>query len=507
MIATVSRTMSHVDLVWRAHRSDVRVDSQIDIRLGDKQGQVSQQLHYTFADRSQKRLHLRGPASVVSPRVNQGSLDSNGPGDWFVNLPVEPTKEAIVVVTYSFPIVAPAGEEPGRVQVPLLWPDGVLSSENRLRILRDPAASNHWLPSLDAGVWQELPTELIPGETTLPLLVARASGINVPLALKLRNVEAGMPSMPTVWSDRALIQVKSTDSAHFYRVRFHLVKWLSPTVDLELPAGVEGVEAWVGGKRLETRDGGPDASGRILHAPLPLWREPDRLIVEVRYQLGAGRAAGSAGWIARLQPPLPTGRFVVKEVRWQASLPARNVPLAAGDAVVDEQWGVQNLLAHPSGAYSTSELEKWIVSGQDLERHEDANKDWDMSGAWITARQTGLSPLRLMMVPQLVWLMAVSLTVLLAGLLLSSHGTPGSRNTPCALDDLAHDHRSLPVAPDHRADSRGSASRPGGVVLVHWAAVVASLALPTAIAAHARFQPRAFCASADQLDRRQRQRQ
>ena len=415
MSAAVSKTLSHVDLALKLIRADVRVESSVDVALGDRQTQVTQQLRYTFADRSLRKLRLRGPASVTGVTVNPGSIEINAPGNWMVNLPADPGKEATIVVAYSFPMLA-AGDE-SRMRVPMLWPDGATSCENRVRILRDRVAVQHLLPALDSGPWQEMPITLVPGETSFPLLTLRGTGINLPLSLILRDAEASGPSMPLVWIDRILIQAQTGDAGQKYRARFHLKKWLARTLEFELPAGAVDAEVRINGLHAELRDAPSEGEvGRVLRVALPIGRDLPRLLIEVGYTLPVTSAENA--WIQRYLPPRPRGRVAVAAVRWQVATPARSVPLSIGDAVFEERWTVRNGFFRPIAAHATGDLDKWISTGQEPDGSE-VRAGWEMADTGVTAHQPSLAPLRIVAVPWILWQLAVSLSALVVGLILS----------------------------------------------------------------------------------------
>jgi hypothetical protein len=95
------------------------------------------------------------------------------------------------------------------------------------------------------------------------------------------------------------------------------------------------------------------------------------------------------------------------------------VPLYFGDsAVFEERWGWQNGLPVPQPARSTAELESWLATGQEPNGTE-APADWHMAAASVTARQGGVEPLRLVVLPRTASLVMASVLVFLGGLLLS----------------------------------------------------------------------------------------
>jgi hypothetical protein len=415
LTAEVIRTAAQVELTWKPVRADVRAESRVEVRLGDRQGHVTQVLHLTFADRPLRRLRLRGPSSLSGVQVNPRSIDVNGPGDWSVPVPPDPGKEITLTLTYSFPIPEATINEAARLSVPLVWPESVTSCTSHLRFWRDRNAEGHLIPVLENGPWQTLPADLAAGEAGFPLLALAAEGANLPLTVILRDAGAGPASLPEVWIDRALIQSQPGAGGQQYRVRLHLARWVTRSLDLELPASSVKVEARVGEVTINSSEAIVDAGGtRVLRLPLPVWSERKRLTVEVRYQAPADR---DGGWVLRWQPPRPQGRVTVAASRWQISVPSRLTALSFGDQTLEERWNFRGGLLRTAAAHGTAELEKWLAEGQ--EPVGSPAKDWEMADANVTLEGPGLVPLQVVAVPVLLWIFAVSLVVLFAGLLIA----------------------------------------------------------------------------------------
>ncbi len=412
----VSRTVATVELAWKPLQSDFRVQATTDITLDDRRGRAVQKLRCTFADKQPRKLRLHGAAAVSGLTISPGSLENTGPGEWIANLPAEPLTDSILTLTWSFALPA-NGEESTKLAAPLLWLDGASSYESRVRFLRDRDAASRLLPALEPdSPWQELPIELLPAETTL--LVVRTSGPNVPLTATLRDTESISPTMPSVWIDRALIQAQSADAAQKYRARFHLQKWMSRSLDLELPANASEVEVRLNGLHTDVRDAPTEGeAGRAIRVPLPVWRERQKLMIEVRYSLPGAQGESHGGWVSRWQPPRLRGRVAVGAVYWQIALPARLQPLSLGEPVFEERWTFRNGLAQVLPAFAAGEMEKWIAYGQEPDGSE-TTPAWVMADVGVTARQSALAPVRFIVAPRVALLCAVSLAALLAGLLL-----------------------------------------------------------------------------------------
>lgn len=423
LTASVSRSISHVELDWKAQRADIRAESQVDLTLGDRRAQISHTLKFQFADRVPRRLRIRASAPVSGLAVSPGSLETNGALDWFVNLGMDVSKEATIVLNYSFPLPAEV-DDPSLLHVPLLWPDGVNWCENRVRVWRDSQATRSFLPEADGTVWEVRPPELLAREQSLPLLVLHAAGSNLPLALRL--IEAASPmgfdstaTLTAVWIDRTLIQAQISGAYQQYRVRFHLSKWSARVLEVELPAGAIDAEASINGIRIETRTGRPNAdAARNLQLVLPAWRERMLAIVEIKYQLADSRNDGPGRLVTVWQPPRLPSQVALSTVRWQIAVPANSVALSLGGSAFEERWTVRGGIAQPLPAYTSPDLENWITSGREPDGSE-TPAGWEMENAGIIARQNSLMPMRTAAVPRPAFIATVSLIVLAMGLLMA----------------------------------------------------------------------------------------
>jgi len=416
LTTTMERGVATVELGWKPLRTDVQVETNADVFLGDRQARVSQQFRFHFAERTSRRIRFRSASPFSGLTVSPGSIETNAPGDWTVVLPTDPMKE--VVLSLGYAITYPAtGNEGARVALPMPWPELATAGESRVRFFRDREASLRWQPALDAGPWQTGPIEILATEATL--LNLRASGLNPPLSISLTDGDSGVSTMPNVWIDRTLIQAQADETGQRYRVRFHLLKWQARSFDLDLPLGAADVELNLNGVRTDSRETpGEGDIGRMLRIALPLARERMPFLIELKYSLAAGTGEGPSGWMTRWRPPRPRGRVSLNAVRWQVAVPARTTPLSLGDAIFDERWTIRNGFALPVAAYATSDLDQWILNGLEPEGRE-RTTGWEFTEGSVTAHQNLLEPLRIVAVPRTLWLLAISLLVLAGGLILS----------------------------------------------------------------------------------------
>lgn len=412
--ASVSRTLGSLDVSWKAQRADIRVEAQIDITLGDSQARVSHSMKCTFADRVPKRLRVHATAPVIGIAANPGNLELHSPIDWSIALASETGKEATIVFTYAFPLPSNSEEQAAPLTVPMLWPDGVNWCESRVRIWRDRQSQRAIVPIAEGNIWEESAPDLLANQASLPQLVLHATGVNLPLVLKLTSADGSdsAGTLTNVWVDRALIQAQMSGSFQQYRARFHLRRWTARTMDLEFPAEGIGFEFIVNSVKEDAREGRSNSeTGRLFQVRLPAWREGARGMVEVRYQLPA-RNEGFGSVVSVWQPPRTAARTTIGSIRWQVALPANTAPLSLGSSVFEERWTLRNGLAQPLPAHSTAELEKWLADGS-------VATGWEMGEAGVVARQNALAPLRVASVPRPVLIAGISLIVFIFGLLLA----------------------------------------------------------------------------------------
>jgi hypothetical protein len=341
--------------------------------------------------------------------------------EWTLTLPASPDREAVAVLAYAAMSAGERLEVGRRLDAALLWPVTEAPCESRLRIwMRTSGAGIR--PALAEGPWEELPPEPAQDRDTLPALVLHGSGSPLPLALRFEPAAGLMPAGLIV--ERALIQVQAEGTQHRYVARFLLLPVAAPTVDLELPVSVSGVNdlsITLGDKRVElpaiVDEGGnpaPAATGRIIRIPLT----PRKTAVELRveYFLSSWRPLGWAG-IGRLGfvPPRLRGAALVGAVRWHVSLPGNEFVLPGDErTVLDQRWGLRRFLPAPVPARTGEDLENWFRAGVD-EAQTAGLTDYSLAGTEVIVRQASLEPIQIIPVPRMPWLLVCSLSVLLVG--------------------------------------------------------------------------------------------
>jgi hypothetical protein len=140
------------------------------------------------------------------------------------------------------------------------------------------------------------------------------------------------------------------------------------------------------------------------------------VVIDLRYQLPAEADPGLGArspW-REVQAPRPTGPVFLGPVYWQVGLPGGWEPFClSGTAAFDTRWGLRRgFLLTPHAGRSAADLAAWLRGGPDA---GDGPSGEDV----FVARQASLAPLRLVVVPWEMWLLACSGAAVFLGLLLA----------------------------------------------------------------------------------------
>jgi hypothetical protein len=398
-----------IELNWRERRTELPVESVVDITLVDWQARVTQRLHFLALPEGQKEVTLRN-ADLPSVRLADGQpLTARGPGAW-----TAPLKGSNVTLEYSFTVPEPEkGGRGRRFPVPILWPEGATRCGTKVRLWCDTGTQ----PVLSSGVWEEQPIEVAAEHDSLPVLVLRSSGLDVPLFLRLAETP-GVP-LANVTVERVLVQVGVVESGpQTYRARFLLSKIGTRTLDVELPAPVAALnlEFLLDGLRLPNylalgEDGKESETGRIARLRLEPENYRKPVVLDVRYQMAA-RGEGQSRFQTTLTPPRLRGHVLLGRVRWLTALPADWVTFCPSSRVsVEQRWGWRGNLPAPRPGPTALDLERWFTAA-------DVDLDGTGPAAELVCSDATLEPLLVLHLPQQVWLLACSLAFLGVGLLL-----------------------------------------------------------------------------------------
>ncbi|MFL5338932.1 MAG: hypothetical protein ACJ8F7_02095, partial [Gemmataceae bacterium] len=208
---TVTHSPARVDLTWGAIRSALVVESVVDLTL-DETTAVARHRLTLPPSAVARQLEVRpgiGPQPGAPHLIDGGRLTARE-GRWLLDLPASPMKEQSVIFSYVTPL-PPKESAAGRrrVGVGLYWPEGATRCETRLRLWVRPAATT-FRPGLSEGPWEELPTEAVADRASLPALVLRGGGIDLPLELALTEVTGLTPA--GLVAERVLIAATTAEA-------------------------------------------------------------------------------------------------------------------------------------------------------------------------------------------------------------------------------------------------------------------------------------------------------
>ncbi|HLJ98124.1 MAG TPA: hypothetical protein VKU02_33500 [Gemmataceae bacterium] len=428
------RTPPRLDLAWRSHRPELPVETIVDLIFIGHQARVREHLRYQLGSSPPGRLLLAVPAEVQSHvKILEGGQrdaeESRSPGTWAVTIPASTSKVHTLTLEYTFPLNGeqfPESASPsastGRTKasriphpasvftVPLVKPLQATRGETRVRIWCDPDVQ----PVLAGGPWTELATEIVPEQASLPMLVLGGSH-DAKLLLRLTEPAAAHLSAAVV--ERILVEASiREEGVQAYRARFLLSRLSARHLDIELPVLLSrsDLEVRLDGKRVPLHfvdDSGKETEiGRRLRLSV----EPDLyhgpVLLDVSYQADGGRIERQGPFSLTLQPPVLKQAILLGRARWQISVPAGWLALSGRDGPdVEQHWGWWGWLLAPRPAWNRSELEQWLGGTTTLST---AAEDEPSLVGW----QSTLASLTLVQVPQRLWLLICSFTVLVLGL-------------------------------------------------------------------------------------------
>jgi hypothetical protein len=274
------------------------------------------------------------------------------------------------------------------------------------------------VPALADGPWAEEAPPAVPDESALPALALRGAGGGLPLVLRLTET-AGGPATGLV-AERVWVQaLADEEGAVAYRTRFLLRPQHVSFLTVELPASAVALnltalldDKKVGWEAVDETGAVARPAGRLIRFRIEPTGGPT--VLELDYQRSPGAAADR--WQTELVPPRVVGPVFVGPVRWQIGLAPGGVPFdLAGSASFEQRLTWQRGLFAPQPARTTAALQRWFYAGG----HPPGSEP-DV-GATLVGRH-GLEPLRLLVVPRPLALLAGSLAVLALGLLATALG-------------------------------------------------------------------------------------
>ncbi len=423
-------------LRWRPRQAKLFSQAIVDVYLRDRQAVIDTHISLPDVESLLGPLTLQSTSSKQLVRSLIGAQTVPiGAGRWQVTPEKYDDGQFAVEVRTTVPIPRAAQTardlQPVDLDIPLLRLAEATHGTTHVRVWREQGGIlQAYLPEVAPSPWEVQPIELLPQQSTLPVLVLRASGLDLPLRLQLMPIDRA--SLAPIWIDRSLVQVVAQENGiQTYRIRFRIRQWHRRALEINLPAppALRSLSMTLNGAQKEDweyRERATGASRRTLRIPLNVESTGNPLILELRYQLLPGRDTDNAfsrlsRWDIVFMPPQPRGHVFLEKVRWQIVLPRSWVPLYLGSAIrFAQQLRIQADQLHSTGLYSTQELDNWFVDG--LETNADVpllelqTRSGDRGPATLTGESIQFVEFRLIAIPQPVWFILCSMLGFVLGL-------------------------------------------------------------------------------------------
>lgn len=392
------RGASRLDLSWNTYRPPVNAEVRADISIRDSQLSITQWVTLRSPEGLPRSMRFQGANELAG----LAPFDRLAPGSWAYTIGAD-AKEATVKFDFAVPLPPHSANEARTVPIGLVLPVGT----NRTDVLTRVWVSSSMGRMVRAapGPWLELPPNPSAERDALPALTLAGSGSELPLALEIRDT--GETGARTVWVERGLLQASSGDEGTAYRMRFLIQRWLTDSVEIQVPESLSGVAPEVyldhPPKRIPVPILG-SAGERVLRVPLPEARPGRTIVLEIRYTLPKKPGEGGVEYVA----PRPSAVFS-GPIRWHIQGPAGTVPLVSGEGRVEQRWRSSFGLFVPAGV-SNEDLERWFETG--------TASGSDAGSTESTVVRVGApTEITIVHVPRLALIVGSSICLLLVGLI------------------------------------------------------------------------------------------
>jgi hypothetical protein len=406
------RAPDRIQIAWRPWRPEVHSKSLIDITFAGDTATIRQEISLRFSQPAPGQVVLRVPPGIDRFRVLEGGRLVGGESEARAARTIALTPPANTSVRLVLDYAVSLEWRGEVVEAPFLVPEKVTQGETKVRLWAVPGTALHRIGS----DWIERDLEEVPGQDRLPSLVIQSGSIDRPLKVRRSETQASV----VVLADRCLVQVEmDAGGVQNYRVRYRLRRLAAREVDVRLPVPVSALEfrARLNDKTVAWQPvdetGAQSDGGRIARLRLSPVRVGQHAILELTYQLAAGRTDVGPFWTgmqpAALQSSVPT--------RWQVNLPPGMVALGPESGPGSAwTWARRGWLFAPRPVVTEGDLERWLHGNEEWEPGEDS----EMAGApTLVCWRDGPETVLVTHVSQQAWLLACSLALLLAGLVVS----------------------------------------------------------------------------------------
>jgi hypothetical protein len=416
---TTEQLPEHIEFTWQAHRQEVLLKSEADVKLTGNLGRVEQQMRFA-SGQTTADTRCRVPEEVSNLEVLTG-------GEWnpstrILTLSRGITDNAPLRLRYTFAVRSE--QEGGVFAVPLIAPIQEARCVIKLRITCETPA----LAEFVRGPWEEMPLEVMPKTNRLASLVLRGERPEDPPKLRLKEATA----LGAIGIDRVLIRSwVNEERQQSYRVSFLVNPTGARELDLEFPAPPAALNLRV---QLDGQPAswGPPADaasspvgGDPQHvARVPLGAAPrTQMLLDVWYQIAPGQIgptgpswAGAIGPLKTvLYPPRLRGQAGLGMVRWQVTLPPDWVVLCDDSTLPgDLAWVWRGRLVGTRPDSSNSDLEHWLAEALDNGSIDDGEPVYASAVGWSAE----LEPFTIRHAPRQAWLLGCSVALLAVALCL-----------------------------------------------------------------------------------------
>jgi hypothetical protein len=345
--ASSEQPIAAVYLQWKPYRPDLAAESRAEITLTERQILIQQTLRLRSNESLPPRVRLQGAETIAALSSNP-ALEPAGAGQWQWTFPTE-SREAVLTLEYALP----RSPEQSRLSLRLFRVMEATRGDHLVRLWSATAFPE--VVQIRSPLWRDRPLEPLVDRATWPLRVLSAPQGETHLELE---VQPRSDIAVTVWVERGLIQAWAGEEGTLrYRARFRLRRWLTRSLNLELPVSNGlSTEFFLDGRRVEPLTLYRTEHGTSLYQlPLPEHRVAARLLLEVRYVLPSPSA-----WQTVLLPPILSDTAWDGPTWWQVTLAGGKLPWLSGPLQPRWRWSWQTS-GITLAAWSEAELEQWLM--------------------------------------------------------------------------------------------------------------------------------------------------
>lgn len=399
---TFDSGIAEVQLNWQPYRSPLTVEILADLTLYKQQLEVTQTIKITASEGLPRSIRFRGVSDALN--WDAPALEPTGIGEWAF-LPAPGQTTSTLTLRYALPLTTEG------TPVGFIWPDATRVATTVRMWSRDQQRVTRF-----EGPWLERPPELDASRGSLPHLTLTGTGTGLPLTVYLTSMQQGFAS---VVIERAAMSIShGADGRERIQANFLLRDWAQPQIVLRIPqqtqARITLDQQQVVPLQLEERDG-------YLHYTIPMpeaTRSNPWALLQCQYST---EPRTTPRYLSTIQTPTIQQASLRSPWRWcLVNAPAETGLVLNRDFVPANRWLWSGSRLVPAAAMTQDETLQWVREGAGAEIPAGTNpitQREDLST--ITGQTPGDSRLVVARVPWVVWALACSVVVFIAGILIS----------------------------------------------------------------------------------------